>query len=155
MTTLHLLRAGLALAVLCAAAEAAEIYRWQQDGQWHYGHQPPPGADAEPVREPPPPELTGAEARARVEQLRGRHGAVETERREAAGQRLRDWEHDEQRKENCLKARQQLETLVRHPRLRTPDGELIYGERRAELMDEYQQRATRLCQVQSRPTDTP
>lgn len=45
-------RIAIALAALCfaTAALSAQVYRWEgDDGQIHYGQQPPKGVEAEPV----------------------------------------------------------------------------------------------------------
>lgn len=124
MRALALLAGVLAFAVITDVP--AKIYKWvDNEGQVHYGQQPPNGVDAEPMSVHTAPASSGG----------GSNGASTSrpERRDEAVARSEEGDseaasEEERIAKNCKTARQNLnvlETSGPGGRFRRPDGDIV------------------------------
>lgn len=111
-----LLAAALGLLALGAPfTEAATVYKWtDQNGQVHYGHNPPRGTDAHPMRivEDRP---TGGDSQDQLNSLVEKAGLtpeqMDATRREQAARKAEQATDDAQREAACANARGALAEL--------------------------------------------
>ncbi len=145
------LAAGLAAAIF-AASSFAQVYKWvDKDGRTRYSDRPPVGTQATPLTPPPAPATASeapapptasaapAEADAAKDAKKGpltpAEQEIEFRRRikeaqEAAAKAEQAKREDQDRKENCSRAREMLATLESGQRIARTDskGERFYLE---------------------------
>jgi hypothetical protein len=141
------LAAGLA-AMLFAASSFAQLYKWvDKDGRTRYSDRPPVGIEATPLSRPPAPAsapaapgsaaaspaASDAAKDARKGPLTPAEQEIEFRRRikeaqEAAAKGEQAKREEEERKENCARARESLATLESGQRIARTDskGERFY-----------------------------
>ena len=138
------MRAALAAGVMAmavAASSYAQLYKWvDKDGRTRYSDRPPVGIQATPLSPPPAPAsaspapAAGASAKdARKGPLTPAEQEIEFRRRikeaqEAAAKGEQAKREEDERKENCARARDMLGTLQSGERIARTDskGERFY-----------------------------
>ncbi len=105
----------------------AEAYRYQdENGQTVYTQNPPTNVNATPIKPPPPPASSGMNEKAAIEKKIADDKAAEVKAKK--DQALADINAmtEEEKRENCLKARQQLANLQLRNRVKmiSPDGQV-------------------------------
>jgi Domain of unknown function (DUF4124) len=101
----------LALALWVASVPAAEVFRWTDaQGRTHYGSQPPPGVQAQPVRSAAPLPPDAAErAQKERQHLLERADSLDEARRAAQDRQAEQAQRDAQaRRQRCALARSEL-----------------------------------------------
>lgn len=104
----------------------AEAYRYQdENGQTVYTQIPPTNVNATPIKPPPPPASSGMDEKAAMEKKINdeKEAAAKTQKEQALA--TINAMTEEEKHENCLKARQQLANLQLRNRVKMigPDGQ--------------------------------
>ena len=133
--------------MLSAAPAGAELYRWvDESGQTHYSDHPrDPTTQQLPSRATQPSQ----DAQARMEKTRRLLNAFEVERQREREQRSEREEHAKQRRETCLRARDDLRQAQESGAIYTLGnaGERAYLDdaQRAAAVAEYRQAVSEYC----------
>lgn len=104
----------------------AEAYRYQdENGQTVYTQNPPTNVNATPIKPPPPPASSGIDEKAAIEKKVADDKLAEIKAQKDQELAAINAMTEEEKHENCLKARQQLANLQLRNRVKMigPDGQ--------------------------------
>ncbi|MEP3857227.1 MAG: DUF4124 domain-containing protein [Porticoccus sp.] len=123
MKCMNNLALALLAMALCLPLQAAKVYKWQDaDGAWHFSEKPPVEQSAETIKIPTPGK--GKEVTATTpDQIPEGNKAKKSPDPETKKSEEVATEDAALARENCLKARENLENLQRGSRLRVKDPE--------------------------------
>lgn len=136
------------------ATDAATVYKWTDEkGQVHYGHSPPKGTDAHPMRivEDKP---SGGDSQGELNSLVEKAGLtpeqMEATRRDQAARKAEQASEDAQREAVCANARSalaELENWAHRAAVRDSQGNLhrLDDVQRAALIDRTRRTAEENC----------
>jgi hypothetical protein len=144
----QLILPALLWGLVCAAPVNAEVYRWVDGaGQTHFGARPPPSADAEWVKPPPPPALNPELGQARRGEFEKRQAdyteARQSGKEAAAAKKAKTAE----RKKNCTQSRKAITDINRFMNKRMLDsaGNYVDQSDRKEKLKKAQESADFWC----------
>ena len=129
--------------LVVSSATTAAMYKWVDDeGNVHYSQNPPVGRAAEAIKATPaPPASTSSSDSAPTT------GEQQQEGTPPAQQPVPQMD-PKVMKENCARARSNLETLTNHPRIRVPEGDslrVIGEEERQAMIQDAKDQISEYC----------
>jgi len=138
-----------ALLLVCSAsASAQQIYRWvDEKGSVHFGAQPPPGVDAQPIKAKAP---SPGSVVAPAPNNKAKGGVMDAKQQEIELQVQNEvMEQEAERKMFCEQTRTNLAQLRNNPRLSYVDEEgkthILSDEERQERLDDAEQSVKEFC----------
>jgi hypothetical protein len=141
--TLWLVLLGLSITPL-----QAEVYKWQDDsGETHYSQTPPPGVPASRLRLHGTPSHAG-QPDPRLKESLEAFDKRRQQDQEAGRKRAEAAQQAELRKQNCARARSNLQTLQSHGQIKLKEGDayrMLSEEERQAKIAEAQQQIDEFC----------
>lgn len=136
--------------LIIATLSHAAMYKWtDEQGNTHYGEQPPNRQQAQNIAPPPPPASSSTDSSDRINALRAgifKQSENSKKTKQAAREQAQD---DKEHKEYCGGLRKRLATFKDRPRIRQKDKEGNYKylgeEQKQKQQQEMQQRLTKDC----------
>ncbi len=129
---------------------SAEVYKWtDENGQVHYGQQPPQGKQAQQIKAPPPPTIDPRDAEKKIEQLILEQENLDRARayeKELTKQQTIQQQNNEKQ---CETAKSNLQSYQNNPnrKSRLPDGTIqrLSEEERQQTIESLKAQVNVYC----------
>lgn len=137
--------------LFCATIAFADVYKWvDEHGETHYSQLPPANQPADIIKAPPPPAIDPSKAQEKIDQLIMEQAEDARAREEKQQQLKQNAAQEATRKENCKKAKHNLQQYQDNPGRRVMDAEgnvtRIKEEDRQQKIKDFQKSVNEFCQ---------